>query len=804
MRKLKIFFLFILAWGIPSVLATDMIGESAPSHTPLRNNSIEQDFFFDGANYKMITSYGNYIFLQPNNIMEYHTLDGEEVIDKAVWVLQHNTSGSWLPLLDFENQRITHVNETVYEIAYDVMVRDRGPSRAVGGVNIGFYSSGYSMNEPKIIVNFTKGSEWGSMGLGSFRWIWDIIPNSNYRNIVKEWEQRNIDLSSEDYFIRADRIYFTDNFTYSESEEWIGIDVSDFGEVDIFGGDESFFNSRGIILIFPEGESYIDPVTIANGLDASATEIEQQRKVFRNPRGQEDYYAIFKQVFRGSPSPTADTWSIYTSPFGANWEIDMGIDAEEDTNLDWVIWEDSTNDRLIMYVALINHAGSNGLTVQAWALNDTETEFSDTSVTPLWESDDIITPTDDGIFNPNIELDNDGYIWISWTDEYTSGGQQRNDVLSRHTNTTLPLSSPFWSNSVKVYDGSTLTRNPTYNGRSELAEIYATADLAIIYIIEENAAGNELMGRTMNRASPLSGTPTLGTEVVIEANNYRNKFSSIAETEANSDVFIILKLVQGYIMYEWDISANTSSTFDSGFMRLFPAIGAAETAIISINKTANPDELIVAEIDQSTFPANSTLNIFVSNVSVGDFILVHTLDLPLVQQDDWLSGYWISNESIIVIWTNETSPFKVHFYEYPVPPPIIIPEAPELLFGAGFNGSNPGFVELYWNHSLDDVTDFEVHNSSDGISFLFLDNVTLPFFNDTGLTQMDYIYYRVRARIWDSFREQFFNSSWSNINLERVFFERGAAAVSADVPIFPWIAIAIILSIITYLLARER
>jgi hypothetical protein len=102
------------------------------------------------------------------------------------------------------------------------------------------------------------------------------------------------------------------------------------------------------------------------------------------------------------------------------------------------------------------------------------------------------------------------------------------------------------------------------------------------------------------------------------------------------------------------------------------------------------------------------------------------------------------------------------------------PDDPNLLFGAGFNGSTP-YVELHWNHTLVDVYYFEVQNSSDGTTWAYLGNTTTANYTDYQVLNGTERYYRVRA---DNFTAgSWWNSSFSNINFETVYFIPSGGAV---------------------------
>ena len=95
------------------------------------------------------------------------------------------------------------------------------------------------------------------------------------------------------------------------------------------------------------------------------------------------------------------------------------------------------------------------------------------------------------------------------------------------------------------------------------------------------------------------------------------------------------------------------------------------------------------------------------------------------------------------------------------------PSDPNLLFGAGFNDSSP-YVELHWNHSLIDVELFEVQNSTDNISWTYLGQSTTANYTDIQVVNGTYRYYKVRA--CNNTDDTWYNSSFSNIDMEKVYF----------------------------------
>ena len=100
-----------------------------PRFTPLNiyeyyNDSIETSMIFDGANYLYVTPYGNYSITQPLNIISFTDYQGNEIIEKSIFVLQYNSTGSWLPLLDFMDHQgdpvVSIANQTHFRLDYNI------------------------------------------------------------------------------------------------------------------------------------------------------------------------------------------------------------------------------------------------------------------------------------------------------------------------------------------------------------------------------------------------------------------------------------------------------------------------------------------------------------------------------------------------------------------------------------------------------------------------------------------------------------------------------------------------------------
>lgn len=273
---------------------------------------------FDGANYHYLTTFGEYVWLQPLYYLRYIHRNGTILIDKSVFVLQENSTGTWLALLTYANVISSIHNNTYYKVEYDITKKVKGTTYTVGHVVINMEF--YEVSEPKISVSFTKYSAWNTINLGSFRWIWDIVPYWTY--YMDEESKTCTQLSGMSGTINKGskqrvRVTSVNNFN---ALRWIRLDWVDFGNATVLVGDEPFWNSDGIVVVFPPNVATIDPSTIYDGANGLATRYETQRKVFRNPRSTsphyfdgDSYYDSAQSIYSGSYTRVAQTFIPQTN-----------------------------------------------------------------------------------------------------------------------------------------------------------------------------------------------------------------------------------------------------------------------------------------------------------------------------------------------------------------------------------------------------------------------------------------------------------------------------------------------------------
>ncbi len=253
-----------------------------PTYTPLKthtysDDSINSTMVYDGANYIYVTPYGNYTWLQPGNILSFTDHNGIETIEKSVFITQYNSTGSWLPLLDFYDKTlgdpvVTVANETYYRWDYNVYDKKEP-------IGVGYLAFNTATGLPKITVEFTRNENWQH---GSYRWIWDIVPYTDVsgNGFTHYYNQSSGEIVDIQDLTGLQELYTSHPNTTAgetweevnyqrkikildnESRNFAGIlDVSSYNATIWYGGDEPNWNSKGFVTIFPVNESLIDPIT---------------------------------------------------------------------------------------------------------------------------------------------------------------------------------------------------------------------------------------------------------------------------------------------------------------------------------------------------------------------------------------------------------------------------------------------------------------------------------------------------------------------------------------------------------------
>lgn len=411
----------------------------------------------------------------------------------------------------------------------------------------------------------------------------------------------------------------------------------------------------------------IGPATVATGFDGAATRVEQQKKVWKNPRGLGYYYALFEI------QPVPGGWVnyfFYKSSDGLAW-VSTGvrlIDAAPGVSFvvspSLCIWEDVANARLVFYVA--SEEAGNDLRVEAFSIAD-----GASNPAALWNRS--VSAGDWDQF-PSICLDSSGYIWVTWNHEWTNKGKQRNKLVATRSDATYPIVGPGWETIVDVYgetgsvdypDGIRCNSGPYL--KTEVVPLTATANVGVVfsyYHYTGNGPEIRLKACTLNYTAQIDKGAMVPLDDTIHADLIH---SSVAETGVNSDVFIGYKDSGGeFDCLKWDVSADSSAAYGTIFA------STVDSLAISIDKNAAPDKLYcfyVKTADNTDFHYNITeVDAFsLEGETEVDDGSAEALDYLSASYQDWdLDG------DVQVIYTRQTN-FTVRFWAVglpPAPPPI--------------------------------------------------------------------------------------------------------------------------------------
>lgn len=394
--------------------------------TSISSDSIDQSTFFermphifqerspevasDGANYFYNTSFGIYSIIQPLNIIAYDFPNGSELIRQSSFILQENQSGTWLNLIDYSKKVFNVTNET-FLLSYNLTKRLKGILYDIGNVSlkIDFFLD----LPPKISLKLKKYDAWFTLGLNHSRWIWNIIPS--WLKYVNDEEKNLIDASTDEFNKETAKIWLTNEETYSKMKYFLRVDVEGIRMLcKVHGGNEPFFNSRGIVFTFPIDRDYIDPVTVIDQNSAQATRFEGQRKVFKNPRGLGYFYAL--TYYDDGDGGTNNDFRIYKSVDGETWLYDSVVSNSE--GLESASLKFLDNDTLTLVYVVYNTLTSSYSRIwykRGYIPDDVHSISWDSQVLILEGTvNQLGAPTDYIYDRPVMTLDSDGYLYVAY------------------------------------------------------------------------------------------------------------------------------------------------------------------------------------------------------------------------------------------------------------------------------------------------------------------------------------------------------------------------------------------------------
>jgi hypothetical protein len=656
---------------------------------------IESRYYFNGANHIFITAYGNYTFYFPDMIMKFEDYQGNEVIQESIFIPQYLDSGYWEALQDYFDPQggdpvVTKVNDTYFQVDYNIY--DKKTVIATGRL---IFDSFTLQGPPKITQVLNKTQDWNK---GSMRWIWDLIPGNDFKNIVNESARTviNIDtiqgLKKFNNNTKKLRLEKTDQFTAI-------IDVSDFNNsLSWYAGTDPNWNSKGIVTIFPINETNIDPIVYTESAPTALSETGWNN----------------------------GTWTL---------DVDAG----------------SAPAGSVAEFILVNFNQANYETVGV--RNTSSTQFRSSALN---------------------EAEGGGVTTVRMLTQVDGSGNI--DVLSSWTPETAHYLVGYWTGISFIEDDE-----GPYQVTSEQDDAWYEVQTGLriqpnrthLIMIGNDDRGIEYLGGVRNTSSTI------------------NRYFDIMEAETNGEQFLTMFVrgdSNGYIdVYSeqyndisfWNLgSFNTSIDFKEDF-KIFYSV--QNNVWLERNET----------LDFTPFPIDSYLDIICFNLiptaqyyagvrEAGSSVErkfelkepesggYSGYGMTVKSNDTGFIGYLAQGDGSI-IW--RTAYYYAGYFEIPAPvyDPLILD--PDLLHGTGINAT-PGYIIIRWSHNTSGIVDnFEVQNSSDGITFYFLGTSPTNNFTHTGPVNGSYQYYRVRST---HFNTTWFNSSWSNINLERVYFLAGS------------------------------
>jgi hypothetical protein len=670
-------------------------------YTPLEtvkyyDNNIETRMYFDGANYIYITPYGNYTFYHPDNIMSFTDFLGNEVISESTFILQHNKWGTWEVLIDYYdtqgNPTVTIANNTYFEVKYNVYDK----KRIIANTTLTFKVNKDNSIKPKITINTDLTNEWD---FGELRYIWDLIPSNTHKYVYNETLENYVDINTisglKDFNnnTKKNKIKLeTLNYDMPNSI----IDISDYGETYFYAGDEPYYNSKGIIVIFPINETDIEPITYT-----------------------EDITLIPLNAIGGLGEWRKTNITSYGIPSNSVVEIILLNNIPVGTAQVGIREVGSSLNRQIE----INEAEDGGFTANRFLSNVNGSGFVE-----FWRD--------------NVD---------SYVGRFVGYWENVNFTEQWETYQVTNAEDNMWHET----DGT---------------ELSLVADKTHLITITNDDAGTEYLGGVRNTTSTINryvdimeseggGNQTTSMYVAVDSNAKIDVYS-----EQFNDIWFIN---QGYFnvmlfreLWWWTPALSDNDSWRTeGLTTLIPINGTI-VDFISKNRDAGQENSIGVRINGSSLERRINIREAESGgvssygMSVGTdengFIEIYQPNFDVSNPRYYLTGYFFSPPYI----------------------PTIIP--PTLLYGVGYNSTPNGYVIIMWSHNdTGDIDNFEIYYSTDNITYISLALTANKEYNHTGLTNGNYYYYMVRTTFFNS---TWFNSTFTPINLERVWFAVSAGA----------------------------
>ena len=365
-----------------------------------------------------------------------------------------------------------------------------------------------SINETHFLIYINQTTE-----KSGYKWKVCIFNITNVDNIGK-YEYN----SATDVWTYTGLLNYGNLIYFGFPSEWCD-NISDYGFM-LFGsgsGDKTYmlnFTSHDKELLIKSGT---DPETVFTSYGAPATRYSGQRKVFRNPRGLNYYYAA-------AMGSAVSEILLYKSLDGIDWILEKTW-TNSLGGIAFTFYEDPINSQLVIYNTRSDAADQ--LLFQRGIIPDGSSNIS-------WNTQQVILMGDVGILQQVIQIGTQSgqeYVFIVYDELYVAQGKTWVGIKVVATTTTFPGASPTWAEPFFLYepnkeggdDGSTGA------GGSAISPFSATRDMFVSWgRVTSGAAAYHMMAVELDWNGiaftiALKDTEDMGTRTetsnVVDSNN---------------------------------------------------------------------------------------------------------------------------------------------------------------------------------------------------------------------------------------------------------------------------------------------
>lgn len=374
------------------------------------------------------------------------------------------------------------------------------------------------------------------------------------------------------------------------------------------------------------------PSTIATANVGTATRIETQRAIWKNPRGLGYYYAIIQDGANGL--------LLYKSSGGSTWSLVSTLSTDTTMSASAHVYDDGT--RLIVYVTYSDGG--------AWSSNRPvyyrRLLIQDSASDPIIGAEQN---TGKGGVHAAIARDRNGFIHIvMWGD-----GTNRDRISVFGTTTTNPGDVPSWSNTQSAisHGGSSAVDD------SAQIVVFDSGNLLGIIANRRSATPNNIDG--IDVTSFNGATYTMGTDTLIDTGSTSPSYRPFnAVVDSNGIVHLAVHNARTGSVGLRYFKASASNTVQSWNTVETVDSTAPESVAMSIDKTTTPNKLYLFYAKGST----SLIYWRSRAVNASMWSAEGNFDDGQGAALDWIQVTTVVTDGVIpVMYTKQTSPYTVRF-----------------------------------------------------------------------------------------------------------------------------------------------